>query len=195
MLLDRTKPRKYVFLQLQPPSQSHVLQAINSSVQTRHGLAMRNYSQVQVLVVLIANKTGRIYSSSYVFHAECKISRNPTQSAVSTMFCIILNRYEQLPVQLSKLLVYLEFFIWVYTRHPRIKFHEIVASAKTTKLITPQNFLHLLTDIMMHYSQHEISKVALQNCRNYDYDVETRDSNFCFISGQTNQGLQFEYPC
>ena len=37
----------------------------NAPARTRHGLAMWNYLPSRVLVALIANKIGKIYSSSY----------------------------------------------------------------------------------------------------------------------------------
>ena len=60
------------------------------------------------------------------------------RSAVSTtLYVLRYNRYKY-QCCCRKPLVHL-----VYTRRPRIKFRGIVASAKTTKLITPRNFLRL----------------------------------------------------
>ena len=90
---------------------------------------------------LIANK----------IHAECKISnlrRNSTPSAISTTFCIIIDTL------IAKLLV----FVQVYTHRPRIKFRGIVASTKTTKLITPRNFLHLRYTDHSYHIKHTTSQ-------------------------------------
>ena len=59
------------------------------------GLVHETIPSLSPCSAIIANKTGRIYSSSQLFNAECKISnlrRNPTLSAASTRFCVTVHR-------------------------------------------------------------------------------------------------------
>ena len=77
-------PHQTIYVSISPVAASQIVSCAASNdapVQTRHGWPCETTSQVWVLVALIANKTGRIYSSSYFMHAECKISnlwRNST---------------------------------------------------------------------------------------------------------------------
>ena len=84
VLLDQTTE---VFLQLVSRAASD-----NAPVRNRHDLATQNY-----LPSPSPSPCSAYSYSSMLFHVKCRISnlqRNPTLSAVSTMFCVILNRYK-----------------------------------------------------------------------------------------------------